>query len=615
MLEENKQTSPEHEEKTRLEEETGSKNAVQDEIDSANAEDAEDQDNKRRHSIPLPNYHAMSLEQVIDEFQKLLANEKVQTIKTHVEQIKHEFDIKYQDLIERKREDFLNEGGNEIDFKYVSPLKNTFGKLYATYQEKRDSYYKNLEHALKANLAKRLEIIEQLKALIALNEDMAVSYRKFRELQEQWKKAGAIPRNQYNDVWRTFQHHTEIFYDLLALNREFQEIDFKRNLEEKQKIIVRAEQLLQEEDSLKAFTELQRLHHRWKEEIGPVDREHREPIWERFSELTKAIHQKRQAHLIHIQHLHEQNLLKKREIIQQMQQLALQTENTHRSWQNHFKEIERLREAFFQAGKVPHEQTHSVWADFKEAIRNFNRTKNNFYKNLKKEQFQNLEEKRKLLDIAQSLKDSEDWEQATPVMKKIQLDWKQIGQVPSKYSDAVWADFKDACNHYFQRLHTLQNQAGTQEQERIEKKQQLLEELKNTTAGNDINLLQGFLERWEAIGKIPPHKRQLESAFYKTIEDHFNKLPLEKTQLEIFKYTFKISKLTDSPALLDKERLFVERKINELTTELRQLENNLHFISNASKDNPIVKNILQTIDTHKENLDIWKVKLKEIRKH
>ena len=220
---------------------------VLEEIDESNAEDAEDSDNHQRHHIPMPDYHAMSMENLVGELQRLVRNEKVQAIKKHVDGIKYEFDQKFQEFIDEKKEDFVNSGGNEIDFRYNSVAKRQFNEVYSDYREKRNSYYKNLEQGLKSNLAQRLEIINELKALVNVEEDINTTYKNFKDLQERWKNAGPIPRANYNDVWRTYHHHIEIFYDFLHLNRELRDLDFKHNYEEKLKIVVRAEELVQME--------------------------------------------------------------------------------------------------------------------------------------------------------------------------------------------------------------------------------------------------------------------------------------------------------------------------------------------------------------------------------
>ena len=301
-----------------------------DEIDESNAEDAEDTENEKRHTIPMLDYHSMSMENLVGELQRLVKNEKVQAINKHVSAIKYEFDQKFQDFLDEKKEEFISKGGNEVDFRYNSVAKRQFNEVYSDFREKRDQYYKQLDQSLKTNLQKRLEIIEELKGLIDIEEDINTTYNNFKDLQNRWKNAGPIPRANYNDVWRTYHHHMEIFYDFLHLNRELRDLDFKHNLEEKQKLVERAEALADEPDLNKAFRELQTLHKIWKEDIGPVAKEHREEIWEKFSNATKAMHQRRQEHFQELEKVYEKNLEKKQEIIAGITKIAENVADNHR---------------------------------------------------------------------------------------------------------------------------------------------------------------------------------------------------------------------------------------------------------------------------------------------
>ena len=589
-----------------------------DEIDESNAEDAEDTDNEKRHYIPMLDYHSMSMENLVGELQKLVRNEKIQAIGKHVSAIKYEFDQKFQEFLEQKKEEFISKGGNEIDFKYNSVAKRQFNEVYSDYREKRDHYYKQLEQNLKNNLQKRLEIIEELKGLIDVEEDINTTYNNFKELQERWKNAGPIPRNNYNDVWRTYHHHMEIFYDFLHLNRELRDLDFKHNLEEKQKLVERAEALADETDLGKAFRELQTLHKIWKEDIGPVAKEHREEIWERFSNATKAMHQRRQEHFQELEKVYEKNLEKKQEIIASIAQISESVAQNHRAIQQQIKEVEALRESFFKAGKVPQKVNEETWSSFKDAVRKFNRNKNSFYKNQKKEQHQNLEKKKALLDLAVSLKDSDDWETATPEMKRIQSEWKKIGHVPRKYSDKIWKEFKDACNHYFDRLHSEKNEAQKDEYENYEKKNACLERLKEFQLSGDkkkdLAEIKEFLAEWKQYGRIPYNKKHINGKFNKIVDALLKKMGVSKQESELIKYGNKVQELakTEDDRAIGNERVFIRRKIDESKSEIRQLENNLQFFSNDSEDNPLVQEVIKNIDKQKEALQTWKEKLKKL---
>ncbi len=588
------------------------------EIDDSNAEDAEDTENERRHHIPFLDYHALSMENLVGELQRLLRNEKVQAIRRHTEAIKHEFDEKFQEFIEHKKEEFVDRGGQEADFRYNSVTKRQFNELYAEYREKRNQYYKNLEQNLKQNLANRLEIIEELKGLVSVEEDMNSTYKSFKELQERWRHAGPIPRANYNDVWRTYQHHVEIFYDFLHLNRELRDLDFKHNLEEKEKLVERAEALAAEPDLNKAFRELQTLHKIWKEEVGPVAKEHRDAVWERFSAATKAMHQRRQEHQQELDKRYEANLVEKQKIIGQIEAIATHVAANHRNIQQQIHEVEALREKFFQAGKVPQKDNEPTWASFKAAVRSFNRTKNTFYKDLKKDQQHNLDLKRALLERARELQESEDWEMATAEMKRIQQEWKQIGHVPRKFSDKIWKQFKEACNHYFDRLHARRKQANGQESENLDQINTLLDQLKafelSGKKEKDLQQVQAFLASWKEVGRLPHHKKHLNAKFHKIIDALLRKLGLSRQEAEIVKYGNKIQQLAgqEDERAIEQERQFIRKKIEEYRTEIRQLENNLAFFSDPSEKNPLVQEVVANIARRKETLSEWKAKLKKL---
>jgi hypothetical protein len=593
------------------------KNALE-EIDESNAEDAEDTDNHHRHIIPMLDYHEMSIENLTGELQRLVRNEKVQAIKKHVDGIKSEFDLKFQEFIDTKKEEFIAKGGNEIDFRYNSVTKKQFSEVYGEYREKRNSYYKNLEKSLKDNLETRLALIEELKSLVNVEEDINQTYKNFKDVQERWRKAGPVPRANYNNVWKTYHHHIEIFYDFLHLNRELRDLDFKHNLEEKQKLVVRAEALAKEPDLGRAFRELQALHKIWKEDIGPVGKEHRDQIWELFSSATKVLHQRRQDYYKEQDKFYEQNLENKKEIIKKIDEIGNKVSDNHKALQQQIKQIEELRNDFFKAGKVPQKVNEKTWAEFKEALRKFNRGKNAYYKNIKKEQQLNLEKKRELLTLAIALKDSDEWDTTTHEMKRIQSEWKRIGHVPRKYSDKIWKEFKNACNHYFDRLHALKNKAQVKETENLLKKEACLKKLKDFELSGkkkeDLTSIKAFIAEWKAIGRVPFNKKGIDQKFNKILDAIFKKLDISVQESELLKYGNKIQELAkeDDSRAISNERTFIRRKIEESKNEIRQLENNLQFFSNASEDNPLVKDVVKRVDTHKNSLETWQAKLKKL---
>ena len=379
-----------------------------------------------------------------------------------------------------------------------------------------------------------------------------------------------------------------------------------------------AEALADEPDLGKAFRELQTLHKIWKEDIGPVAKEQREEIWERFSNATKVMHQRRQMHFQELEKSYEKNLEKKHEIIASIMAIADNVADNHRGIQQQIKEIEALRDSFFKAGKVPQKVNEETWTSFKEAVRKFNRNKNAFYKNQKKEQHKNLERKRELLELAVSLKDSDDWDTTTPEMKRIQSEWKKIGHVPRKYSDKIWNEFKNACNHYFNRLHSEKNEAHREEYENLDKKNACLDRLKafqlSGDKEKDLEQIKKFLSEWKQYGRIPYNKRHINGKFNKIVDALFKKLGVSRQESELLKYGNKVQQLanTDDDRAISNERVFIKRKIDESRSEIRQLENNLQFFSNASEDSPLVKEVVNNINKHKEALKTWEGKLKKL---
>lgn len=591
----------------------------EEDMDSAVAEDSEDESASERHNIEKKDYHSMSKEALADELERLLKKEKVQAIKEHVIEIRAEFNAKFDEEMEEKKEEFLADGGNIIDFHYSTPLKKRFNSLYFDYKENRNNYYKRLKKDLNENLEKRLEIIEELKGLLDVEENINTTYNHFKEIQDKWRTAGPIPRDKYNNVWNTYHHHVENFYDFLHLNREFRDMDFKHNLEQKLKVIDRAEELLQEQDVNRAFRELQMLHKMWKEELGPVAKEYREDIWDRFSTATKKIHDKRQEYFEQLDSQYEKNWEKKQEIIESIKEIADQEFDSHNKWQQNIKEIEALREEFFKAGKVPRSKNQETWNAFKENVRRFNRKKNAFYKNLKKQQYENLEKKKELIQIAEDNKDSDDFKTVTPLMKKIQADWKKIGHVPRKDSDKIWKQFKKACNHYFDRLHAQRNEDNKEELEAFDRKKEILDKLKSIELSGDkkkdLAKIKDQIKEWKEIGKVPHNKRFIEGKFNKALDQLFKKMDIDNTKAEMMKYENKVQALDDADDdnKIRNEHYFLTKKIEETKAEIRQLENNLQFFSNVEDDNPLVQEVHKNIENQKADLEVWEEKLRKIK--
>lgn len=589
-------------------------------IDATNAEESEDTSIKAKHDIPMMDYSTLTMDALVGELEKLHLAEKVLSVKDHVEEIKKEFLSKFHHFMDEKREEFEAENQDPTEtFSYHFPLKNTFDELYKTYKNRLNQHYKSLQKTLQDNLQKREAIVEELRNLINPQESIKDIVKHFNELREQWRALGPIPRDKYNIVWNNYHFHVENFYDFLHLDREARDLEFKHNLEQKQRIIDRVKELVIEPDIIKAFRELQDLHRIWKEDIGPVSKEVREAIWQEFSELTKKMHDRREELLLAQKAVEQQNADKKQEIIAQIQALITQPGDSHGQWQKLMQHMEHLRNEFFAVGKAPSEVNEDLWTAFKNAVRDFNVAKNNYYKGLKNEQQSNYQIKLDLLQKANELKDSDDFAATTPLMKQIQEDWKKVGHVPRKLSDKIWEDFKAACNHYFDRLKETRKESLTEELDAFEKKKAYLESLKTFEMTGDhktdLEAIKKHIEHWKTLGKVPFSRRHIEGKFNRILDALFQKLSLSKKDSDIVRFTNKMEQLAsgDDHRKLIQEKIFIQRKIEELQSDIIQFENNMQFFSNAKKDNPLMKEAHKNLEKHKEDLKVWKEKLKQIQ--
>lgn len=583
------------------------------EVQKPIAVDAEVAAPKEENSLVV-DYSKFSLEDLVVLLQKILSNNPVQKVKNQVEGIKTAFNFKFGALLAEKKALFLEAGGNSIDFQFSSPIKSEYNKLLSDYKKQRDAYYTDLEKQFAINLEKRLSVIEQLKGLIE-NADTATMYKSFRELQDTWRAIGSVSKNHYNDTWKTFHHHVERFYDLLHLSNDFRDLDFKHNLEEKLKIIEKAERLAEQEDINLAFKELQDLHKIWKEDIGPVSQDMREEIWQNFSAATKKIHDKRHDHFRKMRSKYQEIIENKLEVVAKLNAYDTSNNKSHNDWQKSIKDVEKLRQEYFNLGKLPFSKSEDVWQKFKAATKKFNSSKNVFYKYEKSKQQENLKKKIELIELAESLKESEDWELATNTLKKIQTDWKSIGHVPRKFSDDIWKRFKTACNYYFDRYHQQKNSLDKEQQAIVDAKKTFLETVKELKEPTKEELLE-VINTWRGLGRLPRNARHVEGKFNKLIDRALGGLSLGKNEIEMLKFTNLVDGLFADNDIrkLDSEQMFVRKKIDEVVKEIQQLENNLGFFSNAKDDNPLVLKVKNSVNAFKDDLIILNKKLSYLKK-
>ena len=510
-----------------------------------------------------------------------------------------------QDEIADKKHDFVEEGNDMEDFSYEHPEQSKYSALVSIFKEKLDAFNKNQEKEHQENLEKRNQIIEKLKNLYINTEPNTNLFRAIREIKEEWANAGAVAKSEFKNLNHNYFHHLNQFYQMLDLNKEYREQEYAHNLEKRKSIIARAEELINEVSVQKALNELQYLHRLWKEEAEPVAEEFRDSTWEVFKEISNKIHERKSELLVQIEVEQQKALEKKNEIIAKLKDFASSKEAvTHNYWQQAIKQVEQLRSEFLKLGNVPKKLSNQNWTEFKTALRAFNTKKNDFYKNLKNSQHVNLEEKQKLISIAQDNMHSEDWDTAVPLFKKLQEDWKNIGHVPKNQANKVWNDFRDACNTFFNNFREKNASTTDDWKQNYHQKKALLEELKqiNDEEGS-VEKIEQIKSSWDSIGKVPRNKMSINNEFNKVLKE---KLKLNKINV----FDLKEENLTEAQ-LTDKARK-IKSQIADLEAEVVKLENNINFFNNPSRENPLLKDTYDKIDEKKALIESLKQSLHKL---
>ncbi len=570
--------------------------------------------------ISFKDYEKFSFDVLINEAKNLLSKYDVQEIREHFNQIRDAFKAKLEEDEAAKKEAFLSEGGDELDFKYETSFRAKFNAVYNDFKNQLAVFHKENEKKESDNLKERLEIIDELKALYQEPSDSsAAMFKKFRELKTRWHNAGRIPSKNAENVFKNYFFHLDNFYTYLDMNKELQTLDYAHNLEVRQSIIKRAEELIGEQNVQKALNELQYLHRLWKEEAVPVQEDLREPTWQKFKELTNKIHDRKGELNEKIKQEQKDNLEKKNQIIARIKEISEQaTTKSHGDWQKAISEINTLRENFITIGRVPKDKNSATWEAFKEVTRQFNHIKNDFYKNLKSEQQLNLEKKLALLEIAKQHTESTDWNASVQVIKKIQNDWKKIGHVPRKNSDKIWKEFKDTCNQFFDRYKKRHEQANQKLELNFEKKQAFLNDFKNQTISENkdeaLKQLEEIQHNWTSLGKVPSEKISINQEFTDVYHKKLDALNLSKNELNDYKLKSFVNKVKsgNNGNLLDDEIRKTRKIIEDLEKEINQLDNNVHFFSNANENNPLLKDVYKQIDDKRKKLIEAEIKLKTL---
>lgn len=562
-------------------------------------------------------YEHQSLENLVGELQRLIKNAPIQRIGQHIIAIKSSFDTQFNTQLESEKESFLEQGNPETDFEFNPLIKRQFDALHQEYREKKAQYRKDFERLLQDNLKRKQEIIEGIKALLEAEENINTTFQTFKQLQSDWRSVGMVPKTYTEDLWANYHHHVERFYDFLDLNRELRDLDFKHNCEEKLKIIERTEALLHEQDFKKAYAELQELHRIWKEELGPVSKEVRQEVWERFSSATKQMHDKKQQILELEDREREVNLTKKQEVLSRFQETVSATISSQKELKDQEKAVEELKNSFYALGPVPKKDQKLLSKQLRELFRQFNQSKNAFYKEQKKVYQENLTKKRALIEQAESLKERTDFKVVTPLIKELQHEWKQTGHVPRKYSEPLWEAFRGACNAYFERLKSQKNNSRVQFNEQRKQLSSLIETAESfTPSKNKDSNFQQLYKLKDAMNKqlgssASPLTQKAEKAMQKALkaadftEESFV-AEMSAQRIEQLKETS--SRLNE----VQSTRAEVKKQIDRLTDEIRLLETNLEFFSSSSSANTLLDDAKAKLEQKISDKEQWKAKLKEL---
>ncbi len=556
--------------------------------------------------LELPDYSSYSVEKLIEEAKKLLSEQPIQQLKNHFDEIRKQALGQLNDERKAKLAEFIEQGGVEMDFQYIQPLREEFRNVYGVYRSKRKNHYANLEAQLKENLTIKNALIDKLKDMVTKDESIGTTYKEFNDVQQEWRQTGPVPRNESDDLWRNYHHHVDNFYEYIKINKELRDLDFKKNHEAKEALVGKAEALLEMESLREAFSRLQNLHKKWKF-IGPVEREDREPLWERFQEATKKLHEKRDAYFEEQRAKANVLIEDKKALVKEIAEFPLNKIKNHKQWQAAIKGVEAIRQAFVNIGRLNHPENDSVWGDFREVLKNFNHHKNSFYKEQKQEFQDNLDKKNALLAKAEELKDSEDWAEATNVFKRIQADWKKIGHVPRSESDKIWKKFRAACNHFFERLSAKNKEQDAAFEGNLKQKQEILEQLNTFEVKGDqketVKALKGYINQWKKVGKVPRSNMGIDQEFNKALDDKFKAIDMDRKESQRIRFENRMETLTGSDqddSGLRRERSNLYQQKEEAEKELNQLENNMGFFSSSKENNPLLKEAEKNIQRQRD---------------
>lgn len=519
---------------------------------------------------------------------------------------------------EADQKTFIENGGDpEAYVMKTDDSEEQFKAEMGLIKEKRAKAFQQQEEEKKANLQRKQQIIEKIKMMSTSPEEANKSYNDFKALQQEWKDIKAVPAEKANELWRNYQLYVEQYYDLLNLNRELREYDFKKNLEQKTLLCEAAEKLADEPDAVSAFHQLQELHQQYRE-IGPVAKELREQIWARFKAASTVINKRHQQHFEELRAKEEENLTRKTALCEKVEAIAKEENKNATDWENHTKQIIDIQTEWKTIGFAPQKMNVKIFDRFRAACDDFFGRKAEFFKTLKEKFAENTKKKKEMVEQAKALMDSTDWKATSDKLIKLQKEWKTIGMVPKKVGDQLWAEFVAACNKFFEARNAATAGTRNEEQQNLDRKKEIiakLKELLDSTADNVQATLQQLIDEYGKIGHVPfKEKDKLFKEYHKVVDALYKQLNISasKQRLDNFKSSIK-SMAKQGEDMLDNERGRLMRRYEQLKSEITTYENNLGFLNASSKKgNSLIDEMNRKVNKLKDDLELIRQKIKAI---
>lgn len=569
-------------------------------------------------SMEQPVHKVYASKQEVLERVKEIARNEDKPDKDEVEHLKSSFYRFHIAEREKRQKDYLEAGGDPEKYQILpDDDEETFKAEMQIIKEKRAKAFQEQEAEKQANLRRKLEIIEKIKAMATSPEEANKNYNEFKELQKEFKEIKSVPPEKANEVWRNYQLYVEQFYDLLNLNREAREYDFKKNLEAKTKLCEEAEALDKVPDVVSAFHQLQELHAQYRE-IGPVAKDLREQIWARFKAASTVINRKHQQHFEELRAKEEENLAKKTELCEKVEALAKEENKGIGDWEKHSKAIIALQQEWKTIGFAPQKMNVKIFERFRAACDDFFSRKSEFFKQLKQQFAVNAEKKRELIKKAQELTDSTDWKTTGDKFVALQKEWKTVGAVPKKLGDQLWNEFLTACNHFFDARNAAHAGTRTEEKANLQKKRDIiaqLKELAEQSVENAQDKVQELVDAYNAVGHVPfKEKDKIFKEYHDVLDKIYSDLHVSvaRRRLDNFKQNLRNVAKRGEDAV-DNERGRLARRYEQLKQEIATYENNLGFLNISSKKgNSLVDEMNRKVQRLKDDAELVRQKIKAI---